>query len=167
MFGNCTGQEEGYTLVLIAIPLVCACAAKCRLPAGVVKQLSGLQSLELHSVNMDDGAAEEAATSLQQLTRLCISVRGLDQLQEQLEVEQGAGGAQRGGGSGGGGSRGRGGSGVQRWQDHPIWGQLPALAQLQQLAVAAELPSGGGQEAAILPFDALGGSVPDGIMDCR
>jgi hypothetical protein len=151
--------------MLIAIPFACACAAKCRLPAGVVKQLSGLQSLELHSVNMDAEAAEEAATSLQQLTRLCISVRGLDQLQEQLEGEQEAGHGQRGGGSDS--SKGRGGSGVQRWQDHPIWGQLPALAQLQQLAVAAELPSGGGQEAAILPFDALGGSVPDGIMDCR
>ncbi|EFN59504.1 hypothetical protein CHLNCDRAFT_138138 [Chlorella variabilis] len=139
-----------------------AISAKCRLPAAVVAQLSGLQSLELHGASMDVAAAE-AAASLQQLTRLAISVHS--QRCEEREQEEEAGG-------GGGARRRRGGAAakaaacgeVQRWQDHAIWGQLPQLARLQQLWVGAELPEagggGGGQRgASILPYDVLEGAL--------
>lgn len=159
-------------------------AAKCRLPAAVVRQLTGLHSLELHGACIDEEAAR-AAAALQQLTRLGFSVQGWSQAQQEAGQQQ-EGAAGRGHDGTADASRRRGGSGKctagspsQRWQDHPIWGQLPLLSRLQQLAVGAELPGSGGTGgeegaapagpggAAVLPFDLLEGSVPDGIMDCR
>lgn len=164
-------------------------AAKCRLPAAVVRQLTSLHSLELHGACMDEAAAQ-AAGCLQQLTRLSFSVQAWDQRQEGEQPAQSSSGD--GGPDGSslgtvGGSAGRRSDGgvkcasggvAQRWQTHPIWGQLPMLARLQELAVGAELPEPeavlGGQEdgggpggASVLPYDVLDCSVPDGIMDCR
>lgn len=131
---------------------------------------------------MDEEAAR-AAAALQQLTRLGFSVQRWSEAQQEAGQRQdGARGAGSGAADGrrrGGGSKCAAGDPGQRWQDHPIWGQLPLLSRLQQLAVGAELPGGGaadGEEgaspagpggAAVLPFDLLEGSVPDGIMDCR
>lgn len=159
-----------------------AISARCRLPAGVVRQLTGLRSLELHGASMDEEAAA-AAAALQQLTRLCISVQhpgGAGQEGEAAEAaapgsppgsrgssppsSRPASAASSRGGKGGGGAA------AQRWQDHPVWGQLPLLARLQHLAVGAELPAGSSEcpgEPAILPYDCLEGAVPDGVMDCR
>lgn len=132
---------------------------------------------------MDEEAAR-AAAALQQLTRLGFSLQGWSQAQKEAG-QRGDSGAARGPDGAADDGRRRGGGGkcaaggpLQRWQDHPIWGQLPLLSRLQQLAVGAELPGGGadGEEgavpagpggAAVLPFDLLEGSVPDGIMDCR
>ncbi|KAI3433375.1 hypothetical protein D9Q98_003192 [Chlorella vulgaris] len=150
-----------------------AISAKCRLPAAVVRQLAGLQSLELHGASMDQAAAE-AAACLQQLTRLAISVNSHHHLQQdggqRDAAAVGSDGSRRRGSSGG--SKGSGSDAVQCWQDHAIWGHLPQLARLQQLWVGAELPCGGGGGdemqggATLLPYDVLEGGVPDGIMDC-
>lgn len=166
-------------------------AARCRLPAGVVHQLSGLRSLELHGASLD-AAAAQAAAELQQLTRLGISVEGGWRPQQCAEgeepAEEPAAGAGAGtpprssspGGSDGSPGKGGGGGVVRRWQEHAIWGHLPQLTQLQVLLVGAELPACGGEgggeggdgseggeaQPAILPYDCLEGGVPDGIMDC-
>ncbi|KAI7839467.1 hypothetical protein COHA_006735 [Chlorella ohadii] len=144
-------------------------SAKCRLPAAVVRQLSGLRSLELHGASMDSAAAQ-AASALQQLSRLCISVRACGPVPEPAG-DGAAGGAsgQRGSGEGSEAGKPAAAGAMQRWQEHPVWGQLPLLARLQVLAVGAELPAGGGEceaEPAVLPYDWLEGGVPDGIMDC-
>ncbi|PSC76801.1 leucine rich repeat [Micractinium conductrix] len=148
-----------------------AISAKCRLPAAVVRQLTGLHSLELHGACMDAEAAE-AAGALQHLTRLGISVLSWQQAAQQ----EAQGGSTRSGGgtarvAGRGGAKCGGGGAAQRWQDHPIWSQLPLLARLHTLAVGAELPSAGGDaradgDATVLPWEAVEGGVPDGIMDC-
>jgi hypothetical protein len=142
-------------------------SAKCRLPAAVVRQLTGLRSLELHGASMD-AAAAEAAAALQQLTRLAISVQGQARHEAREEGGEGEGSGRRRGG--GAGAKPAAGGEVQRWQDHAIWGHLPRLSSLQQLWVGADLPvgggGGGGGGATLLPYAALEGGVPDGIMDC-
>ena len=116
--------------------------------------------------------AAEAAGALQHLTRLGISVLSW----QQAAQEEAQGGSTRSGGgtarvAGRGGAKCGGGGAAQRWQDHPIWSQLPLLARLHTLAVGAELPSAGGDaradgDATVLPWEAVEGGVPDGIMDC-
>jgi hypothetical protein len=137
-----------------------------------VRQLSGLRSLELHGASMDSTAAQ-AASALQHLSRLCISVRACGPVPEEAGGEAAASGAsasdQRSSSEGGEAGKPAAAGAVQRWQEHPVWGQLPLLARLQVLAVGAELPAGGGEcdsQPAVLPYDWLEGGVPDGIMDC-
>lgn len=118
-----------------------------------------------------DSTAAQAASALQHLSRLCISVRACGPAPEAAgEAAPGAASEQRGGGEGGDSGKPAAAGAVQRWQEHPVWGQLPLLARLQVLAVGAELPAAGGEcgaEPAVLPYDWLEGGVPDGIMDCR
>lgn len=118
-----------------------------------------------------DATAAQAASALQHLSRLCISVQACGPLQEPTgDAPASPGSYQRSGSEGGVGSKPAAAGIVQRWQEHPVWGQLPLLARLQVLAVGAELPAAGGEceaEPAVLPYDWLEGGVPDGIMDCR
>lgn len=71
-----------------------AISARCRLPAAVVRQLTGLHSLELHGACMDEEAAR-AAAALQQLTRLGFSLQGWSQAQKEAG-QRGDSGAARG-----------------------------------------------------------------------